>query len=81
MEHILRRVKLGMLSLDEMNKEGENMKKVVKTKKLFMQCARLNDWKACLERYPEETQYSVLHAWANTLTKSVREVHFAFLFV
>ena len=80
-EHILRRVKLGMLSLDEMNKEGENLKKVVKTKKLFMQCARLNDWKACCERYPEETQYSVLHAWANSLTESVREVQFAFLFV
>jgi hypothetical protein len=71
MEHILCRIHDGVLSLDEMNKEGDMLKKVVKTKKLFMHCARETDWHIGKERYPEETAWSIVHAWADTLTEAV----------
>jgi 23S rRNA G2069 N7-methylase RlmK/C1962 C5-methylase RlmI len=71
MEHILCPVCDGVLSLNEMNKEGDILKKVVKTKKMFMQCSQETDWNVCKERYPAQTAYPILHAWAKTLTDAV----------
>lgn len=73
-EHVKRlllRVVNRMISLEQMFQEGEMLKKLIKTKNLFLQLSGQKDWETCREKFPEETDSKILHVWAEKLTDQV----------
>lgn len=71
-KRLLNRVIGKVITLDQMFKEGEMLKKLAKVKKLFLQVSGQLDWASCREMFPEETDVKILSSWAEKLTETVR---------
>jgi hypothetical protein len=73
-KRLLLRVVNRMISLEQMYHEGELLKKLIKTKNLFLQISGQPDWETCRRMFPEETDSKILNYWADKLTDQVRSV-------
>ncbi len=72
-KRLLLRVVNRMISLEQMYQEGELLKKLIKTKNLFLQISGQPDWETCRRMFPEETDSKILNYWAEKLTDQVRK--------